>query len=365
MTLYTLQSNSVFCQRLGNASTHDEIAGAGSFRMQNDSVSVVKTHASILIESLKDLGITIKKTQALEIMSKLENRTDWNRLRARLKNLDEPQAKKPAKRNKLDCMVLLAPANARKTEALKALFELEYKDNETCPVMICMSGDGHTLGNGRDHYIYRHTRITVTYDEFGIVGDAEIKGASVKGNYGLIVNLVSKHKGQRVGAGLALSQFLKSFSTAVAPELEKQVGTLMVDGFEQIDLTERDGVFSQISAFCEQNQESVRRVVMSSREVISSSNASNLNMSVSYIVKNIQLYPELEGKKNCKELASSFHSFYHWKSSSLSDPLIVEDMFWLMVDRDGEYLPKEMDSRISILPGRSSWFMDFRSSLIS
>jgi hypothetical protein len=331
--------------------------------MQNDSVSVVKTHASILIESLKEQGITIKKTQALEIMSKLENRTDWNRLRARLKNLDEPKTKK-AKKNKLDCMVLLAPANSRKTEALKALFELEYKDNETCPVMICMSGDGHTLGNGKDFYIHRHTRATVTYDEFGIVGDAEIHGY-ITANYGLIVNLVSKHKGQRVGAGIALSQFLKSFSASVMPKLKKQVGTLMVDGFEQIEVTERGEVCSQISAFCEQNQETVRRVVLSSREVIGSSNTSDLNMNVSYVVRDIQVYPELEGKKNYKELGSFLYHFYDWKSTSLSDPLIVEDMFWLMVHLDGEYLPKNMESRIAILPGRSSWFMDFRSSLIS
>lgn len=333
--------------------------------MQNDSVSVVKTHASILIESLKEQGITIKKTQALEIMSRLENRTDWNRLRARLKNLDELKTKKPAKKNKLDCMVLLAPANSRKTEALKALFELEYKDNETCPVMICMSGDGHTLGNGKDFYISRHTRVTVTYDEFGIVGNAEIKGYTTSGCYGLIVNLVSKHKGRRVGAGLALSQFLKSFTTSVTPELEKQVGTLMVDGFEQIEVTERGEVCSQISEFCDQNQETIRRVVLSSREVISGSDACNLNVKVSYVVRDIQFYPELEGKKNYKELGSLNYKYYDWKSTSLSDPLIVEDMFWLMVHLDGEYLPKDMDSRITILPGRSSWFMDFKSSLIS
>jgi hypothetical protein len=337
--------------------------------MQNDSVSVVKTHASILIESLKEQGITIKKTQALEIMSRLENRTDWNRLRARLKNLDEPKVKNPAKKSLLDCMVLLAPAGHQKTETLKALFELEYKDRVTKPVMICMSGDGHTLGNGGDHIIHGHDRITITYDEFGIAGELHLRASRYAHPHGLIINMVSKFKGNRVGAGLAVAQFLKVYDEELTRfGIDKTgVGTLMVDGFEQIAQPETDEVTKQINVFCQQKAETLRRVVISSRAMLSSGDVLNLGMNIINLCVDI-CHLQLNRPQKVKEIhAKGPLTQYEWKSESISDPAIVEDMFWLMRHRVSIYSggPLTDESRISIIPGRSSWFMDFKSSLIS
>jgi hypothetical protein len=337
--------------------------------MQNDSVSVVKTHASILIESLKEQGITIKKTQALEIMSKLENRTDWNRLRARLKNLDEPKPKAPAKKKSFDCVVLLAPAKHQKTETLKALFELEYKDKVTMPVMICMSGDGHTFGNGSDHIIHGHERISVTYDEFGISGDPILRPSRYAEPHGLIINMVSKTKGNRVGAGLAVAQFLKAYDEELHKFRidEKNVGTLMVDGFEQIVQQETDEVAKQINIFCQQKTETIRRVVISSREMLSSDNVLNLGMNLINLCIDLDSYPCKKNQK-FKELESVFPiNIYSWKSDSILNLSIVEDMYWLMRHRASSSFdgPIPGESRISNIPGRSSWFMDFKSSLIS
>lgn len=334
--------------------------------MQNDSVSVVKTHASILIESLKEQGITIKKTQALEIMSRLENRTDWNRLRARLKNLDEPKAKKPAKKSLLDCMIIHGPAGTQKTETLKALFELEFKDKETCPVMICMSGDGHTLGNDIDHFLHGHARINVFYDEFGISGSLGLKHSPYAHSRGLIINLVSSVKGRRAGVGLATSQFLKAYDdSAKMISNDQDVGTLMIDGFEQIPDSETEEVASQVNLFCEQKHETVRRVVISSRKKLTKSTLSKLDMNILYL-RVWTGFDDCYDHKHRELNRCATMEGYDWRSEGIADPLIVEDMYWLMYYRFCLF-PKQRDenSRISNIPGRSSWFMDFKSSLIS
>lgn len=339
--------------------------------MQNDSVSVVKTHASILIESLKEQGITIKKTQALEIMSRLENRTDWNRLRARLKNLDDPKEKKLAKKTELfDCFVLLAPGGSSKTEGLKALFELECADGATSPVMICMSGDGHTLGNEKDINLDYCDSIVLKYDEFGIIEECQgpWKERFRQPHNGWIVNMVSTKKGSRVGAGLAVSQFLKAFPDALDKVPKQRVGTVMIDGFEQIKHEEASAVCRSIRQFFGRSDEAFRRLLVSSRRLMTKENAKDLEMQIKHLSPATQPYQwDTEGVsvENLAEI--TFHRRYGWKSESLSDPLVVADMYWLMLSMEGKMYNEEREngqSRISRILGDSSWFTDLRTSLV-
>jgi hypothetical protein len=226
--------------------------------MQDDHIKAVKTHASILIDSLKPHGVALKKTEALEIISKLQGRLDWNRLRAKLQT--QAPAKPPVNQagQLVDAMFIVAGRGRKKTEILKNLFELECAEGETAPIMISIAGSAHTLRLEADVFFSRTPRVTVTYDSAGIL---KVEWGDHCNGKGLLVNLISAVKGSRVGAGYALSQLLTCHRVNLRSGIGVKFGSLLDQITDEQELLEAAGA---IGDYAQSHSDTFRRLVVTS-----------------------------------------------------------------------------------------------------
>ena len=343
--------------------------------MQDDDIKVVKTHASILIESLKPHGIVLKKSQALGVMSKLENRTDWNRLRVKLQNLAKP--KKPSRPTEItkDAVFIVGGARTDKTEILKTLFELESLECATAPILISVSGSGHTFGAQSDDFFLQTERLTITYDRNGVVDAEERSYRSFQkegASKGLLVNFVSKVKGSRVGVGFALAQLLKDHQTMFPFYFRGTIGSLLIDDFHQICKEELIEVTAAIRDFVK-DQATFIRLVATSNGGLAKPLQAQLNMNLRHIMspetriptgaslETLSVLPNHEKRVGRGELAC--------RAESLADAGIVADVAWwvrYLEYHSGVILPTRDngESRAARVPGNSLWFRDLRASLI-
>jgi len=329
--------------------------------MQNDYVSVAKTHASLLVESLKEQGILLQKSQALEIISNLHSRTDWNRLRARLTRLGHSKAAhgavadQPAK-----AFFLFGEEGSGKTDALKTLFEIEFVDGETAPIMISVAGNGHITDGGQDEFFKKCERITLMYDEDGITDvDKKNRSAPINMSGGLLVNLVSTVKGSRQGAGNALAQFLIGYESYILISGLRKFGSLLIDDYDQIEKSERLEVGLAASKFASSGKH-FRRLVFAAKNVINKGDCCPPGMDFMFYVADN--HPNIFGYDN-KYVAHS--GGRTWMSECLSDDQIVKDVYMRSREKSKHNGHSNGDSRVLYLPAKSLWFNDLRASLVS
>ncbi|WP_274644853.1 glyoxalase superfamily protein [Pseudomonas serbica] len=325
--------------------------------MQNDYVVVAKSHANLLVESLKKQGITLKKAQALEIISSLHNRTDWNRLQSKLKGLSKPGSNtKPTTINTYDAFLIDGySSKGVPLETLRSLFELECADGETSPVMIAVAGDGHTYNGRIDDYFNSRERLTITYDADGVV---EIFHSGYSKS-GLLINLVPEKRGARHGAGLALAQFLNNTGHKYSLDFRQRIGTLMISDFGQFEEVELDGIFAAINGFALRKVNTFRRFI-----------ATTHNYKIMDYLNSIGMNAQRISYQDPAYQPSSMDTSYHFqfvRATSLEDRTIVTDTLnWLktiamssLEDRFGSG-----ESRAKKIPGNSLWFRDLRASLL-
>lgn len=343
--------------------------------MQDDDIKVVKTHASILIESLKPHGIVLKRSQALEVMSKLENRTDWNRLRVKLLNL--ANSKKPSRPTEAtkDAVFIVGGARTDKTEILKTLFELESLECATAPILISVSGSGHTFGSQSDEFFLKSERLTITYDQNGVI-DAEEQNYRIflreAASKGLLVNFVSSKKGSRAGVGFAIAQVLKDHHAKFPYYCKGKIGSLLIDDFHQIGKEELIEVTAAIRGLAK-DQETFIRLVATSNCGLDKPLQAQLDMNLRHLMSpgarilgevstsTISVLPNHENRVERGELAC--------RAESLADAGIVADVAWwvrYLEYHSGIILPTRDngESRAARVPGNSLWFRDLRASLI-
>ena len=344
--------------------------------MQDDDIKVVKNHASILIESLKPYGVVLKKSQALEVMSKLENRTDWNRLRVKLQNLAKPKKSSRPTGTTKDAVFIVGGVRTDKTEILKTLFELESLDGATAPVLFSVSGSGHTFGSKPDEFFRMSERLTVTYDCNGVIGTQEQSYRpfqSVLGSKGLLVNFVSSIKGSRVGVGFAIAQILKDHKEMLPFYCRDKVGSLLIDDFHQIAEDELIEVTAAIRGFAEIQESTFIRMVATSTRGLEKSLHCQLDMNLKHLKisgtkqpiavspETLSILPEHEKRVEKGTIAC--------RAESLLDAGIIPDVAWWVryLEYHGNvYIPARNngESRATRVPGYSLWFRDLRASLI-
>jgi len=375
MTWYTLNRNRFFSQRLGNASTHSEIAGHWSIDMQKDYVAVAKDNASVLIETLKGMGIPLKRTQALEVVSQLQARTDWNRLQAKLKEFRRDPVVTPQSATAFDACFVVARPGEGKTETLKTLYEIECIDNKRLPILVCMAGGVHTYRMERDlsRKIARSSRLTIQYDRDGILS-SEIfdKSAYIpEPETGLLINFVSSVRGERVGAGLALAQFLDQIKSYLPSHLvETKLGSLLIDEFHQIAENECNELFQAINKYVGTHSQSFNRLVVATQVGVSQSLVENLALKKTVFVSSeikshfVLRDTVMEHVRLQRESDKSV-----WKSESFEDNLAVGDVFAMSLDiasRGIKDFRENGDSRHWRLTGVTPrWLNDLRLSLIA
>lgn len=343
--------------------------------MQDDDIKVVKTHASILIESLKPHGIVLKKSQALEVMSKLENRTDWNRLRVKLQNLAKPKKPSRPTENTKDAVFIVGGSRTDKTEILKTLFELESLECATAPILISVSGSGHTSGAQSDGFFVKSERLTITYDRDGVIEAEEQNYCSFRREgrrKGLLVNFVPKVKGSRAGVGFAIAQVLKDNRAMFPFDCRGQIGSLLIDDFHQIGKEELIEVTAAIRDFVKDQSTFIRMVATSTCGLEKPLNA-QLDMNLMHLMcpgtriptevssETLSVLPNHEKRVDSGELVC--------RAESLADAGIVADVAWwvrYLEYHSGIILPTRDngESRAARVPGNSLWFRDLRASLI-
>ena len=329
--------------------------------MQNDYVSVAKTHASLLVESLKEQGISLQKSQALEIISNLHSRTDWNRLRARLTRLSHSKAAhgavadQPAK-----AFFLFGEDGSGKTDALKTLFEIEFVDGETAPIMISVAGNGHILDAGQDEFFKKCERITLMYDEDGITDvDKKNRSFPINKSGGLLVNLVSTVKGSREGVGNALAQFLIGYESYILISGLRKFGSLLIDDYDQIEKSERLDVGLAVSQFASSGKD-FRRLVVAAKSVMNEADCCPPGMGFMFYVADNN--PNIFGYDDEYIAHSGGRT---WKSECLRDDQIVKDVYMRSREKSKHIGHSNGDSRVLYLPAKSLWFNDLRASLVS
>lgn len=335
--------------------------------MQNPDIAVVKTHASILVESLKTHGVKLKRTQALEVMAQLENRTDWNRLQAKLKNPAQPRTRLKPTKDSPDAIFVVSHARTGKTEILKTMFELECADGATSPVLISVSGNGHTFGTEIDPFFSDMERLDVWYDSNGMVESKERSYSSVvsRRGRGLLINLIPCFKGSRAGAGNAIAQVLMSHEDQFPYYLRNRIGTLMIDNLHEIDEAERPLVYSEIHKFATgQNAATFRRFLATSHGVVDESLKGVIGMNIVHMApcETAQFLPD-----TCKAMEIPFHTVDCEIVSTLADRDLVLGVSWWcfrLFRLWDHYNDARTESRASRVPGKSLWYSDVRASLI-
>lgn len=329
--------------------------------MQNELVGAVKSHATILIEHLKRYGITIKRTQALEVISNLQAQTDWNRVRARL--CDDPIQQKSAEPSlplgldRIQTCAVVARPRSGKTEVLKTIACLESADRSALPVFICLSGGGHINDGNYDQRIPAFSRWCIHYDSNGIVNIEKPTGGF---NLGVMINFQSRVRGDRSGLKEAFLEFFKLHSARLS---EYRIGSVLIDEFSRLSPSDEIEVLEAAARFCLELTPSARRLIIACQVPLQ--NREIRGVDLSYVTE-IDYPGHFPGQiPTAVAPSNSYEDFPpDWDSESISDHRIVVDIlaqvrhaiFWRRNDGSSR-------SRLHHVRGDSLWFRDFRNSL--
>jgi hypothetical protein len=333
--------------------------------MQNEYVAAVKSHASILIDHLAKYGIKLKKTQALEVISNLQNQRDWNRVRAKLcgNDIAGKELLTPAIKPEFQSFSLIGCMGTGKTEAMKTLFNLEQADGASFPIYVCLSGGAHIYGHAVDEQLHA-ARWTVS---FSASGSVDVKQPSVSMLHGKaqIVNFVGERRGSRIGLGAAFKNFFEQQGEALA---RHAVGSLFVDEFHGLDSDDEKTIIQAVHVFSDALSHPIRRLVIASQTPFSHGTMLH--------------HPEFKHLVEARYTSHVAQDFAHtsvgdgfysqglyqesnWESQSMDDPRIVEDVFRTVTGHiHTDPVRKSDESRMKHVLGQSLWFRDLRNSLI-
>lgn len=334
--------------------------------MQNPDVVAIKKHASILMESLESMGIKIKRTQALEVIAQLENRTDWNRLQAKLKltHTNRPVAKLAAAPS--EAIFYVSDNRDYRTELLKTLFELECADGMTSPLFISISGDGHLERDGIDFFMAKSDRISIQYGVHGMGYTKESSSPSgCAVGRGILINLKSSTKGSRAGAGLAITQLLRNLWDHAPHHFKGRIGSVLIDSVHQVPQDELDEIFCALGEFARGHDIPLLRLVCSTSTPITASSLARLGLKTLYVSNS---NTECMGSTASDLIAHPGMMHYYDSPVDLHDLAIVPHVAWWIDRKDWleineSYCRKSGESRVLSLPGNAVWFEDIRVSL--
>lgn len=322
--------------------------------MQNEHITAAKSLATNLVETLATQGIDLKRTQALEVISRLQNHSDWNHLSAKLKD----RVKQQVKSKDLAAFALIARMGYGKTEAMRALFELECADGETCPLLIDVGGYGAVANFcSKDPYLSGKDRLTLFYDHTGIVHveKAFTDLCRRPAGKGLVVALKPLENGHALQkfSGVALRQFLGNPEKYVRSALLKRIGTVFLDEFHRLE--------DQNIACCEvlgrfmKGLEIPRRLVIGSQSILTPEASEAIGMPLYHLIPE----PEQDFFR-CKWpwVYKALPETQPWESESLDDHRVVGDLFiWSFryLRSGGRSHPSGL-SRLGRLPINVPWF---------
>ncbi|MBI6882317.1 glyoxalase superfamily protein [Pseudomonas putida] len=338
--------------------------------MQKDDVSVVKSHASILTERLKKMGIQIKRTKALELVSELHDQSDWNRLQAKLKKSQPKKPRASTAAAQCDAFFVVGPQLSGRTEALKTLFELECAEGHTSPVFISISGDAQVYKGEVDRFVSQRSVMTINYDSNGVKDFNPDKsfGHTVE-RPGVLFNMVPVRKGDRTGVGHAIAQLFTSLSGYLPYHLRDNVGSVLVDGIHEAPEAEQELIYAGLAEMAKSFKKTFRRAVFTSDVPAAAYVRDQLGMVVFNMIH--------EDLCEANEEAAGFWPVqsskkpHKWASESLADREVIADIVWwsfrnaqIYHDEWGEPGRANGSSRVIPLPGRSFWYKDLRAALI-
>lgn len=330
--------------------------------MQNELVGAVKSHATILIEHLQRYGITLKRTQALEVISNLQAQTDWNRVKAKLcaESTQQKSAELPLPLGleRIHTCALVARPCSGKTEVLKTIACLESADGSAVPVFICLSGGGHIDNGNYDQRIPHFNRWGIHYDREGIV---HIEKPTRMNNFGVMINFHSRVRGDRSGLKEAFIEFMRLHSTHLC---ENPIGSVLIDEFSRLSPNDEIEVLEAAARFCLDLTPSARRLIIACQVPLQKHEIRGVGLSY---VTEID-YPGHFPAQIPMEVAAPhcYEDFApEWVSESISDHRLVVDILaqvrhaicWHRNDGSS-------NSRLHHVRGQSLWFRDFRNSLV-
>lgn len=281
-----------------------------------NNIAVVKDLATNLIDQLKRQGIAIKRTGALEVISQLQNHTDWNRYRAKLTSENRPrQMQKACVKTK----VLLGRPGTGKTEALKTILSLESAEGSSHSLYFCFSGCGLWYHHEKDKFLPKKVNYwKVLYNRFGL---REVIHPEVLVDAPHIVDMRPTETRMQEG----LQEAFKSFMTRYQSDLSSvRIGSILVDEFFRLGRDHEKQFFEVISDFCAVQKFPVRCMVISTQCELDDYSAIDtdrdpLNYVCEQYMSKRQPYAPAEfmpigGDKN-------------WRSTSLDDENLLYDIF--------------------------------------
>jgi hypothetical protein len=335
--------------------------------MQNEHISAVKNLATTLTKALDGQGIKLKHTQALEIVSKLQNHTDWNRLNAKLRGKDSIHP--PA--TNLAAFGLVAPCGYGKSEVMRALFEIECVDGATCPLYICITGCAHQSGGriwGNDDFLAKKDRLTVIYSRSGIVSVKSDLTAPCRAGTGkgVLVNFRPQDD-VFLGDGViaAFVQMLENLEHYLPKNISGRIGTVFVDEFHrfEMDAGASDVAMQALGSYL-RRMPSARRLVIASQIAVVSSAIPLLGIPFSYVLEPGRL-KWLSNDMNDVQKIDQTLANIRWTSKSIDDHAIVHDLFWQSVNtvRYRLYYHQNGDSRLNRLPDTMLWYRDLKKAI--
>lgn len=327
--------------------------------MQNELVGAVKSHATILIEHLQRYGITIKRTQALEVISNLQAQTDWNRVKAKLSDVPVKRIvdKTPVSGLLPTCM-LVSRTGSGKTEVLKTIVELETADRSFFPVFICLSGAAHIDENGLDRRLPSLSRWEIQYDGNGYFHVTKPTSSS---GLGAMINFRSRARGDRTGLKEAFLAFMGSHGSNLST---KPIGSVLIDEFSRLQPEDETEVLETAARFCLNQQIPAKRLILAGQVPLRGQKPEEVDLS--YVMEHD--YPCFMPNEVPTQVVMPLNSDGFppdWESESPSDPRLVADIFaqvryslcWRRNDGSS-------NSRLHHVRGNSLWFRDFRNSLV-
>lgn len=98
------------------------------------SIPAAKAQATLLQKRLNELGVSIKRTQAIEAVAAIHNFEDWNRFKAHVDGNPAIASRTCMK----ECKILVAPPGYGKSTTMETIFTLQAKTGNDTPVYIEM-----------------------------------------------------------------------------------------------------------------------------------------------------------------------------------------------------------------------------------
>lgn len=290
--------------------------------MKTELISAAKSHASVLSEHLKRYGVTIKRTQALEIIANLHGQMDWNRVSAKLAQLEPRSPSKPlVSKSELLTQFVIGRPGSGKTETLKTVVALEVADRKSAPIFVCLSGTAHIRGMSIDHALSNMNRWDVHYSADGV---REIKQTRKSHDAARIINFMPDIRESRIGLRKAFGQLLEQLHS----ELKSvQVGSFIIDEFSAVPHDDEHAVINAAAVFCKSLDLPVRQLLIGS-QISPLLPLKGTSMDVRFVVDLLSVPFEKAGvtttyaKKGYGKDRDDRHV-----STSIDDPMLLTEIF--------------------------------------